>query len=309
MFRHDKRLQYYTRPDAPDPILAKKMQELIGGVYGEVTVALQYFFQGMNCRGPVKYRDMLLDIATEEFGHIEILATLVADLLEKAPVSDQEEGAADALVGAVMGGRSTREIIESMNPQHAIFSGLGAMVADSTGVPWNGRFVTASGNLLADFRSNLNAESQGRLQAVRIYEMTADKGVRDTLSFLIARDTMHQNQWLAAIEDIEASGLDRTPVPASFPIELEKREVAYQFWNLSSGSESRTGRWASGPSMDGKGEFEYLVNPEPLSSEPIPPTTNPRLHGTDTTTANAAVNSAPKDGDGTIETSVAAGNS
>jgi Mn-containing catalase len=304
MFRHDKRLQYYTRPDAPDAVLAKKMQELIGGVYGEVTVAMQYFFQGMSCRGPAKYRDMLLDIATEEFGHIEILATLVADLLERAPVSDQEAGAGDALVGAVMGGRSAREVIESMNPQHAIMSGLGAMVADSTGHPWSGRFVTASGNLLADFRANLNAESQGRLQAVRIYEMTTDKGVRDTLSFLIARDTMHQNQWLAAIEEVEMEGLDRTPVPASFPLELEKRAVAYQFWNLSAGGESGTGRWASGASMDGKGEFEFLANPEPLSGEPVIPTSNPLLHGTDLTTATAAASSAPKDDTDNIETSV-----
>jgi Mn-containing catalase len=38
--------------------------------------------------------------------------------------------------------------------------------------------------LLADFRSNLHAESQGRLQAVRLYEMTSDPGVRDTLSFM-----------------------------------------------------------------------------------------------------------------------------
>jgi Mn-containing catalase len=306
MFRHDKRLQYYTAPDAPDPILAKKMQELIGGVYGEVTVAMQYFFQGMSCRGPAKYRDMLLDIATEEFGHIEILATLVAHLLEKAPVSDQEEGAADALVGAVMGGRSTREIIESMNPQHAIMSGLGAMVADSTGHPWSGRFVTASGNLLADFRANLNAESQGRLQAVRIYEMTTDKGVRDTLSFLIARDTMHQNQWLAAIEDIEMEGLDRTPVPSSFPIEREKREVAYQFWNLSKGGESAAGRWASGESMDGKGEFVYLANPEPLSGEPRIPSSNPLLHGNDLTTPNAAIQSMPKDDSDNVETATSA---
>ena len=59
--------------------------------------------------------------------------------------------------------------------------------------------------------------------------------MRDMLSFLIARDTMHQNQWLAAIEELEADGLERTPCPSSFPQEREKREVAYQFWNCSEG--------------------------------------------------------------------------
>ena len=138
----------------------------------------------------------------------------------------------------------------------------------------------ASGNLLADFRSNLHAESQGRLQAVRLYEMTDDPGVRDTLSFMIARDTMHQNQWLAAIEDIEASGLETTPVPSSFPQNLEKSEHAYQFWNHSKGEQSAEGRWAKGPSMDGKGEFEYVANPEPLGPEPVLPIGEPRLYST-----------------------------
>src|ERR687883_52647 len=118
-----------------------------------------------------------------------------------------------------------------MNPQHAIVAGLNPTPADSVGYPWNGRYVTASGNLLADFRANLNAESQGRLQAVRIYEMTDDPGVRDMLAFLIARDTMHQNQWLAAIADLEAAGRESTPVPSSFPQAQEHGTFAYQFWD------------------------------------------------------------------------------
>jgi Mn-containing catalase len=285
MFYHDKRLQYFTPPDRPDAIYAKKLQELIGGVYGEMTVMMQYLFQGWNCRGPAKYRDMLLDIGTEEIGHVEMLATMMAYLLDRAPLKDQEKAAEDPIVNSVMGGSNTREVITdviaaSMNPQHAIVSGLGATAADSVGFPWNGRFIVASGNLLADFRSNLNAESQGRLQAVRMYEMSDDHGVRDTLSFMIARDTMHQNQWMAAIADLEESGLETSPVPSSFPESAQKGEFAYQFWNHSKGTDSAEGRWAKGRSMDGKGEFEYIANPEPLSGEVLPPPGNPNLHTT-----------------------------
>ncbi|MBD1813746.1 manganese catalase family protein [Microcoleus vaginatus DQ-U2] len=281
MFYHKKPLQYYKRPEKPDAVYAKKIQELIGGTFGEMTVMMQYLFQGWNCRGPAKYRDMLLDVGTEEIGHIEMLATMIAHLLDKAPVSMQEEGFKDAVVGAVMGGNSPRDAISaSMNPQHAIVSGLGALPSDSVGYPWNGRYIVASGNLLADFRSNLHAESQGRLQAVRMYEMSDDAGVKDTLSFMIARDTMHQNLWLAAIEDLESSGMETTPVPSSFPQELEKSEFAYQFWNHSEGTESSEGRWAKGKSMDGKGEFEYVANPQPLGPEPVPPPPEPKLHGT-----------------------------
>ncbi len=281
MFYHKKQLQYFTPPDRPDPVYAKKLQELIGGPMGEMTVMMQYLFQGWNCRGPAKYKDMLLDIGTEEIGHVEMLATMMAHLLDKAPIKMQEDGAKDPVVGAVMGGTNPRDVImaAAMSPKHTIVSGGGGMPEDSVGVPWNGRYIIASGNLLADFRSNLHAESQGLLQAVRLYEMTDDAGVKDHLSYMIARDTMHQNQWLAAIEDLQSEGFEEVVVP-KIAYEYGKKEAAYQFWNNSEGEESSEGRWAKGTSMDGKGEFEYVANPQPLGPVPTPLQPDPRLHGT-----------------------------
>lgn len=283
MFYHDKRLQYEAKPERPDPLYAKKLQEILGGQWGEITVMMQYLFQGWNCRGPAKYRDMLLDIGTEEMAHVEMLATMIARLLEGASAQDQEAAAASSsAVGAVLGGTSPKDMImaAAMNPQHAIVSGLGATATDSVGFPWNSRYMIASGNLLADFRMNLTAESQGRLQVCRLYEMTDDPGVRDMLSFLIARDTMHQNQWLAAIAELEADGLETTPAPSAFPESLQKNEVAYQFWNVSRGTESAEGAWASGRSPDGKGELEYLADPQPLGPEAVLEPTEPRFYGT-----------------------------
>ncbi|NJL19553.1 MAG: manganese catalase family protein [Leptolyngbyaceae cyanobacterium SM1_3_5] len=284
MFYHEKRLQYFTPPTTPDPIYAKKLQELIGGPMGEMTVMMQYLFQGWNCRGPAKYRDMLLDIGTEEIGHVEMLATMVAHLLDKAPIKLQEDGAKDPIVGAVMGGTKPTDVMmdimaASMSPKHAIVSGGGAMPEDSVGYAWNGRYITASGNLMADFRSNLHAESQGLLQTVRLYEMSDDPGVRDHLSFMIARDTMHQNQWLAAIEELQSDGFEETVVP-KIAHEYGKNEYAYQFWNHSKGTDSAEGRWSKGRSMDGKGQFTYISDPEPLSPALEPPQPDPRLHGT-----------------------------
>jgi len=277
------RLQYNARPDRPDPLYAKKLQELIGGQWGEMSVMTQYLFQGWNCRGPAKYRDMLLDIATEEIGHVEMLATMVCRLLEGATAEDQEAVAkGGSVISAIFGGSSPADAIAAaaMNPQHAIVGGLGAMPADSVGNRWSAHYITASGNLLADFRLNLTAESQGRLQACRLYEMTTDNGVRDLLSFLIARDTMHQNQWLAAIQELEAEGYDRTPVPSTFPQERELQMVSYQYLNFSDGNVASTGRWASGPSPDGRGVFEYIEQPPALGDVPELGTVDPRLHGT-----------------------------
>jgi Mn-containing catalase len=257
MFYHIKELQYNAKPERPDPVYAKKLQEILGGQFGEITVMMQYLFQGWNCRGEKKYRDMLLDIGTEEIAHVEMIATMIAQLLDGAPAKEQDEAAQDPIIGAVLGG---------MNPQHVIVSGLGATPTDSVGYPWNSRYTISSGNLLADFRANLNAESQGRLQVVRLYESTSDPGVRDMLSFLIARDTMHQNQWMAAIEELEQN--EKPIVPSTFPQDLEKQEVSYSFMNFSKGTESAEGRWAKGPSMDKQSNFEYIENPKAMGQVP-----------------------------------------
>ncbi|MGM0900765.1 MAG: manganese catalase family protein [Bacillota bacterium] len=269
MFYHIKELQYNAKPERPDPVYAKKLQEILGGQFGEISVMMQYLFQGWNCRADQKYRDMLLDIGTEEIAHVEMLATMIAQLLDNAPIEEQEQAAKDPIIGAVMGG---------MNPQHAIVGGLGAKPDDSVGYPWTARYTIASGNLLADFRANLNAESQGRLQAVRLYEITDDPGVRDMLSFLIARDTMHQNQWIAAIHELE--GREGIVVPSTFNREYEKQEVSHSFLDFSKGTESKEGRWASGPAFDGKGEFEYISNPEAMGQIPFLNPAPLYVHGT-----------------------------
>jgi hypothetical protein len=62
MFNRARYMQYPARPAAPDPLYAKKLQELIGGQWGEMSVMMTYLFQGWNCRAPAKYRDMILDI-------------------------------------------------------------------------------------------------------------------------------------------------------------------------------------------------------------------------------------------------------
>src|SRR5215217_8428556 len=161
VFTHTKRFQYNAKPDNPDPIFAKQMQELLGGQWGEISVMMTYLFQGWNCRGPAKYRDMLMDTATEEIGHVEMIATMIARLLETSPVEAEQAANEGGVVGAVLGGGDTQEAIvnAAMNPQHAIVTGLGAAPRDSQGNPWNAAYTFASGNLLADMRFNVTAES------------------------------------------------------------------------------------------------------------------------------------------------------
>src|SRR5690606_14440670 len=272
MFIHRQELQHKASPDQPDAVYARKLQEVLGGQYGEITVALQYSFQAWNMHIPGKYRDLVFGIGAEEFGHVEMLAVMIAQLLEKDPLG-VTEGALqdDPTVAAVIGGTDV---------QHAIVSGAGARPVDSMGKPWSGSYITASGNLLADFTSNANAEMQGRLQVARLYNMTDDAGVRDLLAFLLARDTMHQNQWIAAARELQEEGVENLPVPSNFPQGKEHTDASYQYINFSDGQLAGEGSWAHGPTPDGNGEFSYL--PEPERGAPMPPVTHPdaRMYGT-----------------------------
>ncbi|WP_435737619.1 manganese catalase family protein [Cellulosimicrobium sp. PMB13] len=272
MFFHRQELQHSAKPDKPDAVYARKLQEVLGGQYGEITVAMQYGFQSWNAHLPGKYRDLLYGIGAEEMGHVEMLATMIAQLLEKAPVGVVE--------GAMQDDPTVAAIVGGTDPQHAIVAGAGARPVDSNGNPWTAGYITASGNMLADFTANANAEMQGRLQVARLYHMTDDAGVKDLLAFLLARDTMHQNQWLAAAQELRDEGIEELPVPSTFPLKQEDRSVSYQYINFSDGEHASEGRWASGPTPDGKGEFEYV--PTPPAGVPMPPPTQPdeRFHGT-----------------------------
>jgi Mn-containing catalase len=271
MFYHDGKLQYKVKVDKPNPQFAKLLQQAIGGVEGEIRVCLQYLFQAWNCRGPKKYRDMLLETGTEEISHIEMLATAVALNLEgSSAVLKDEMAAANPLVESILGGR---------DPRHILSAGLGAMAADSNGVPFNGSWVIGTGNIASDMYANVHAEASGRVLATRLYELTDDPGMKDMLAFLIARDAMHQNQWLAVLEELGGPTVN-LPIPNSFPEVNQVNEFAYSFVKTSINKPdamSDQGRWASGASIDGKGTFNVRVA-EPLGEEPMLAATDPTVH-------------------------------
>jgi Mn-containing catalase len=258
MFYTDGKLQYPVRVEKPDPLFARALQQAIGGVEGEIRVAMQYFFQACGARGNPKFRDMLMNTATEELGHIEMLATAVALNLEGAPLSEKEAVAQDPVGSMVLGG---------LNMKNILSAGMSAMPVDSDGVPFNMSHIYASGNIAADMTANVAAESTGRVLAVRLYNLTNDPGMKDMLSYLIARDTMHQNQWLAALEEL--GGHEGVfPIPNSFPQEEEKQDFSYAFLGFQAdGSDPVAGRWSEGASIDGKGKFSFAPM-KPLGKEP-----------------------------------------
>src|SRR6195256_6014499 len=79
MFMHNKRLQYTVRVGESNPALASLLLEQFGGPDGELAAAMRYFTQGLGELDPGR-KDLLLDIATEELSHLEVIGSIVCML-------------------------------------------------------------------------------------------------------------------------------------------------------------------------------------------------------------------------------------
>ncbi|GJE70339.1 putative manganese catalase [Methylorubrum podarium] len=169
---------------------------------------------------------------------------------------------------AVMSGENPRHIAEGMLHKHLLSSGMAAFPGNADGVPFDMNHIYASGNLAADMYCNVAAEATGRTLAVRLSNATNDPGMKDMWSFLIARDTMHQQQWLSVIEEVGGHA-GALPIPNSFPQAEENQKYNYSFFATNrDGTPPPEGRWTSGPSLDGKGTFNVVQN-APMGQEPV----------------------------------------
>lgn len=204
MFYHSKELQFKARVSKPDPRFARLLLEQFGGGNGELKAAMQYFVQAFACHNPYpdKY-DMLMDIATEELGHLEIVGATIQMLL--AGVNGNLKDAAER--NDVFGeGISKDDFIHSafsVNPQFGVLTGGGPRLTDSNGVPWQGSYVNANSDLTVDLRSDIAAESRAKIVYEYLMQFTDDKDVLATLNFLMTREVAHFQQFEAALDTIQ----------------------------------------------------------------------------------------------------------
>lgn len=256
MFRHVKDLQFKARVSKPDPRFASLLMEQFGGGNGELKAAVQYFVQAFSCRKPYpdKY-DLLMDIATEEFSHLEIVGATITLLLDG--VNGELKNAAEgSLLTRLTRGSDQKEtmIHEAMvNPQFLTLSGGGPRVTDSQGVPWQGSYVNANGDLTVDLRSDIAAESRAKIVYEYLLQFTDDPLVQETLRFLMTREVAHFQMFSAALATIEPN----------FPPGVLQGDprFTHAYYNMSNGQEVR-GPWNEGQGPWPAGEqWDYVPDP------------------------------------------------
>ena len=243
MFYHVKDLQFNARVSQPDPRFARVMLEAFGGANGELKSALQYFVQAFSCHNPFpdKY-DMLMDIATEEFGHLEIVGATIQMLL--GPVNGEMKNALeDTPLRTMMSGKSAKEDLIHQaftNPQFLVGAPGSPALTDSNGNPWCATYVSATAELTVDLRSNMAGEARAKIGYENLLQLTDDPLVKETLGFLMTRETIQPN----------------------FPPGVFQTSPKYSnlYFDLSKGDDAR-GPWNEGESTQLKEQWQYIEQP------------------------------------------------
>lgn len=253
MFKHEKLLFHPVGVERPNPQYAALLQEQLGGGNGELKAAMQYFVQAFACHNPYpdKY-DMLMDIATEELGHLEIVGATIQMLLSGVNGDLKNVAEENDIFGD---GFSKDDFIHSafaVNPQFGVLTGGGPALTDSNGMPWQGTYVNANGDLTVDLRSNIAAESRAKIVYEYLMEFTDDKYVLATLNFLMAREIAHFQQFEAALGTIAPN----------FPPGVRQGDPRYcnLYSNHSAGGDAY-GPWNEGRSAGLDEEWRYVDDP------------------------------------------------
>ena len=255
MFSHNKRLQYTVRVQESNPGLANLMLEQFGGPQGELAAACRYFTQHL-AEEDAGRKDMLIDIATEELSHLEVIGTMVAMLNRSAKGRLAEGVDAEAdLYRQISGGGNGSHVTQ-------VLYGGGPPLTNSGGVPWTAAYVDTIGDPTCDLRSNIAAEARAKIVYERLINLTDDPGVKEALGFLMTREISHQQSFEKALYSIQ---------PNFPPGKLAGMpDFTNVYFNMSSGPGDARGPWNNGPTFEyreatvavdgGSGGFDVMLD-------------------------------------------------
>lgn len=184
MFKHEKHLLREVAVEGPNPNYAAMLQEQLGGPHGELKAALQYMSQSFRIKDQ-EIKDLFLDIAAEELGHMEMVAQTV-NLLNGHTLD-----AKNAQIG---------------NIQAHVSTGLTPALTSASGQYWTAAYIEETGDLPADILSNIAAEQRAKVVYQYLYRQINDKKVKETIDFLLNREEAHNTLFREAFNKLQDTG-------------------------------------------------------------------------------------------------------
>ena len=168
MWLYEKKLEYPVRIKNPNPKMAKLIITQYGGPDGELGASLRYLSQRYSM--PTKEaKGILTDIGTEELAHMEIVSTMVRQLLKGSSEEDIRKNYGDVYVD----------------------HGLGVYPMAASGDPFSAATFQVTGDPIADISEDMGAEQKARATYEYLLDMADDPDVIEPLKFLREREVVH----------------------------------------------------------------------------------------------------------------------
>lgn len=169
MYVYEKRLQYPVNIKCRNPKMAQVIISQYGGPDGEASAAMRYMSQKYAMKNS-RVAGLLNDIATEEMSHLEIVGTIVSQLVKDLPCDEVD----------VAG-------FEKYYVDHT----LGVWPQAAGGVPFTATEFQSSGDPIADLVEDMAAEQKARKTYDNILSLVKDNEVADPIRFLRKREIVH----------------------------------------------------------------------------------------------------------------------
>lgn len=177
MWIYEKKLQYPVRVGKCDVRMARYLTEQYGGADGELSAALRYMNQRYTI--PDKVIGVLTDISTEEFAHLEMIATMIYKLTKDASVEELKAA--------------------GLGPHYAVHD-QALFYDNASGVPWTAAYIQAKGDPIADLYEDIAAEEKARATYQWLIDMTDDVDLQDSLKFLREREIVHSLRFKESVQ-------------------------------------------------------------------------------------------------------------
>jgi len=173
MFSYVKRLQYPINIKKKDLRMAKYLVTQYGGSNGELAAALRYLNQRYTMPDN-KGKALLTDIGTEELAHVEMISTMIYQLMKDATLEEIKEAGLDTHYA---------EHSKALYP------------TDANGVPFTVTYFATTGDPLADIAEDMAAEQKARAVYENLIDLTNDPDVLGPLLWLRQREIVHYNRF------------------------------------------------------------------------------------------------------------------
>ena len=184
MFSYEKKLQYPVNIKKKDLRMAKYLVTQYGGSNGELGAALRYLNQRMTMPDN-KGKALLTDIGTEELGHVEMLETMIYQLMKDATLEELQQAGLDA---------------------HYAEHAKALFPTDANGVPFTVAYFATTGDPLADISEDMAAEQKARAVYENLINLTDDPDVIEPLLFLRQREIIHFNRFKELYKEYKQKG-------------------------------------------------------------------------------------------------------